>query len=117
MKSESIEYRDGDVTLRGFLAYDEQTAHKRPGILVMPEAFGLGKQAKHRAERLAALGYIALAGDPYGNGFEPKDLPEAMQYAGGVEEFVDAGPLGRAGVHLALEIRQRGGSRYGVLKR
>ena len=82
MKSESIEYRDGDVTLRGFLAYDEQTAHKRPGILVMPEAFGLGKQAKHRAERLAALGYIALAGDPYGNGFEPKDLPEAMQYAG-----------------------------------
>jgi dienelactone hydrolase len=81
MKSESIEYRDGDVTLRGFLAYDEQTAHKRPGILVMPEAFGLGTHAKHRAERLAALGYIALAGDPYGNGFEPKDLPEAMQYA------------------------------------
>jgi len=81
MKSESIEYRDGDVTLRGFLAYDEQSSHKRPGILVMPEAFGLGTQAKRRAERLAALGYIALAGDPYGNGFEPKDLPEAMQYA------------------------------------
>ena len=81
MRSESIEYRDGDVTLRGFLAYDEQSSHKRPGILVMPEAFGLGAHAKRRAERLAALGYIALAGDPYGNGFEPKDLPEAMQYA------------------------------------
>jgi dienelactone hydrolase len=81
MKAESIEYRDGDVTLKGFVAYDDQSSHKRPGILVMPEAFGLGVHAKGRAERLAALGYVALAGDPFGNGFEPKDLAEAMQYA------------------------------------
>jgi dienelactone hydrolase len=81
MKAESIEYRDGDVTLKGFVAYDDQSSHKRPGILVMPEAFGLGAHAKERAKRLAALGYIALAGDPFGNGFEPKDLQEAMQYA------------------------------------
>jgi dienelactone hydrolase len=81
MKAESIEYRDGDVTLKGFVAYDDQSSNKRPGILVMPEAFGLGAQAKGRAQRLAALGYVALAGDPYGNGFEPKDLPEAMKYA------------------------------------
>ena len=24
MKTESLEYRDGDVTLRGFLAFDDQ---------------------------------------------------------------------------------------------
>ena len=28
MKTESLEYRDGDVTLRGFLAFDEK---KRAG--------------------------------------------------------------------------------------
>ena len=86
MKTDSIEYKDGDVTLRGYLAYDDQSSQKRPGILVMPEAFGLGAHAKHRADRLAALGYVVLAGDPYGDGFEPKDLPEAMQYAGPLRE-------------------------------
>jgi dienelactone hydrolase len=81
MRTESIEYKDGDVTLRGFLAFDEQTSHKRPGILVMPEAFGLGIHAKGRAQRLAALGYIALAGDPYGDGIETTNLQDAIKLA------------------------------------
>jgi dienelactone hydrolase len=86
MKTESIEYQDGAVTLRGFLAYDDKEAGKRPGILVMPEAFGLGTHAKERAERLAALGYVALAGDPYGNGVEYNDIQEAIKYAGALLE-------------------------------
>src|SRR5713101_7127845 len=81
MKTETIDYRDGDVTLKGFLAYDEHQSGKRPGVLVMPEAFGLGAHAKQRAERIAGLGYVALAGDPYGNGVEAPDLPTAMKYA------------------------------------
>ena len=30
MKTETIEYKDGDVTLRGYLAYDEKKSGKRP---------------------------------------------------------------------------------------
>jgi len=86
MKTESIEYQDGTVTLRGFLAYDDRKSGKRPGVLIMPEAFGLGTQAKERAERLAALGYVALAGDPYGNGLEVNDLQEAIKRAGALRE-------------------------------
>ena len=86
MRAESLEYRDGDVTLKGFVALDDQSHHKRPGILVMPEAFGLGKQAKDRALRLASLGYAALAGDPYGNGLEVSDLQEAIKHAGAIRE-------------------------------
>ena len=86
MRAESLEYQDGDVTLKGFVALDDQSNHKRPGILVMPEAFGLGKQAKDRALRLASLGYAALAGDPYGNGLEVSDLQEAITHAGAVRE-------------------------------
>ncbi len=86
MRAESLEYKDGDVTLRGFVALDDQSNHKRPGILVMPEAFGLGKQAKDRALRLASLGYAALAGDPYGNGLEVSDLQEAIKHAGAIRE-------------------------------
>src|SRR5579863_9184149 len=81
MKTETLEYKDGDVTLRGYLGYDERQAGKRPGILVMPEAFGLGKQAKSRVERLAQMGYVALGGDPYGNGIELTELPEAIKLA------------------------------------
>ena len=81
MKTESLEYRDGDVTLRGFLAFDDRKSGRRPGVLVMPEAFGLGAQAKRRAERLAELGYVALAGDPYGDGLQLSDLQEAIKRA------------------------------------
>jgi dienelactone hydrolase len=86
MQTQSIEYQDGNVTLRGFVAFDEQTSHRCPGVLVMPEAFGLGAHAKQRAERLAALGYVALAGDPYGDGLEVTDLQEAITYARALRE-------------------------------
>jgi dienelactone hydrolase len=82
MKTETFEYKDGDLSLRGYLGFDDQKSGKRPGILVMPEAFGLGKQAKSRVERLAQLGYVALGGDPYGNGREISELPEAATLAG-----------------------------------
>src|SRR5262245_44264113 len=81
MKTQSIEYEDGNVTLRGFVAFDDASSHQRPGVLVMPEAFGLGIHATQRAERLASLGYVALAGDPYGNGLEITDLQEAITRA------------------------------------
>jgi dienelactone hydrolase len=86
MKAETIEYKDGAVNLRGHIAYDDQQSGKRPGILVMPEAFGLGPHARERAERLAKLGYVALAGDPYGDGVTAKDLQEAMKHAGPLRE-------------------------------
>src|SRR5216683_8284819 len=86
MKTQSIEYQDGNVTLRGFVAFDDETSHQRPGVLVMPEAFGLGTHATQRAERLASLGYVALAGDPYGNGLEVTDLQEAIKRASALRE-------------------------------
>jgi dienelactone hydrolase len=86
MKTQSIEYEDGNVTLRGVVAFDDATSHQRPGVLVMPEAFGLGTHATQRAERLASLGYVALAGDPYGNGLEVTDLQEAIKRASALRE-------------------------------
>ena len=49
MKTTDIEYRDGALTCRGFLAYDETKTGRRPGVLVVHEAFGLGKHAMDRA--------------------------------------------------------------------
>jgi dienelactone hydrolase len=79
VKSEAIEYRDGDASLRGYLAYDETDSARRPGVLVMPGGFGLGANAKSRCEMLARMGYVAFAGDPYGGGQEFDDLKEVLE--------------------------------------
>ena len=76
-----IEYKQGDATLRGYLVYDDKTTDKRPGIVVVPEWWGLNDYVKHRAEQLAELGYVALAADIYGDGQTTEDPKEAGKIA------------------------------------
>ncbi|CAN5498895.1 dienelactone hydrolase family protein [soil metagenome] len=76
IKTQTVEYKDGDVTCKGYLAYDDAIKGARPGVLVVPEWWGLTDYAKHRAEQLAQLGFVAFAADMYGNGKttdDPKD--------------------------------------------
>ena len=116
MKTETIQYQDGDVTLVGYVAYDDSKPGKRPGVLVMPEAFGLGDHAKRKAERLAELGYVALAGDPYGNGAQAADLPGAMKLATPLFENVDKlRKRGRAALDKLASLPQVDSSRLGAI--
>ena len=46
-----------------------------PGVVLFPEAFGIGDIVTERARRLAALGYVALAADPYGDGRRRRTCP------------------------------------------
>jgi len=82
LKTEDIEYSDSGLTLRGFLAYDESIEGRRPGILVVHEAWGLGAHAMERARMLARLGYVAFAADMYGDRRQATDLPGAMALIG-----------------------------------
>lgn len=66
VKTEAIEYKDGDTVLTGLLAWDDAAAGKRPGVLVVHEWWGLNDYAKSRAEQLAGEGYVAFALDMYG---------------------------------------------------
>lgn len=52
---------------------------KRPGIILIPEWWGLNDYAKQRAEMLAGLGYIAMAVDVFGNGAIGHNPQEAME--------------------------------------
>ncbi|MGH7878439.1 MAG: dienelactone hydrolase family protein, partial [Candidatus Binataceae bacterium] len=81
MKHEDVRYRDGDAALHGLFAYDERSSARRPGVLIMPDAFGLGPFVKERAERLAHLGYVGFGADPYGDRLIAKDLQEGIKYA------------------------------------
>jgi dienelactone hydrolase len=78
VKRMNVEYTDGKTKFVGQLVWDERQSGKRPGIVVFPEAFGLNDHARQRAERLAQLGYVALAADPHGEGAVFDDLATVM---------------------------------------
>lgn len=80
--TKTVEYRDGGATLKGFLAYDDAVAGPRPGVLVVPEWWGLTDFARERAVALAKLGYAALAADMYGDGVTTDDPKKAGELAG-----------------------------------
>ena len=82
IKTEVVEYKDGDTVLEGFVAYDDTKAGRRPGVLVVHDWTGLGDYAKRRAKMLAELGYVALAADIYGKGVRPSDPADAAKEAG-----------------------------------
>jgi len=69
--TQTVDYKDGDTVLEGYLAYDDSITGKRPGILVVHEWNGLGHYIQGRAEQLAGLGYVAFAPDIYGKGVRP----------------------------------------------
>jgi dienelactone hydrolase len=77
MRTETVTYEADGLSFKSELFVEAGTEPK-PGVLVFPEAFGLGDHARHRAEGLAKLGYAALACDIHGNGRLVADLSEAL---------------------------------------
>jgi dienelactone hydrolase len=81
IKTDTVTYKVGEKTYKGFLAYDDAVKTKRPGILVVHEFWGLDDYAKKRAEQLAGLGYVAFAADMYGDGKVTEHPKEAGKMA------------------------------------
>ncbi|MEK6682376.1 MAG: dienelactone hydrolase family protein [Nitrospirota bacterium] len=81
IRTEVVEYKEGDTVLEGYLAYDDAIKGKRPGVLIVHEWMGINQYVKRRAEQLAKLGYIAFAADIYGKGIRPKNRDEAAAEA------------------------------------
>ncbi len=82
LRTESVEYKDGDVLLKGYLAYDDAVKGKRPGVIVVHEWWGLNRHIENRAEELAKLGYVAFAIDMYGKGENTNDPKKAGKLSG-----------------------------------
>ncbi|MBL9214641.1 MAG: dienelactone hydrolase family protein [Opitutaceae bacterium] len=80
-----VAYEHGGVKLEGFLAYDDAKVtpgRGAPGVLVLPEWWGLTEYPRHRATQLAKLGYVAFAADMYGAGVTTLDPKKAGELAG-----------------------------------
>jgi dienelactone hydrolase len=79
-----VAYAHEGVKLEGWLAYDEKLAAgaKLPGVLVIPEWWGVNDYVKSRARQLAELGYVAFVADMFGAGIVTTDAKQAAQLAG-----------------------------------
>src|SRR5580693_1788667 len=80
--TETVDYKQGDTTLEGFLAYDDSISGKRPGILIVHQWMGITDYEKMRAKMLAGMGYVAFCADIYGKGIRPASPQEAGAQAG-----------------------------------
>ena len=89
MQARDVDYRCGEVNLRGYLALDESISGKRPGVLLFHEGLGLGDFAMERARRLAGLGYVALAADMFGDRRQASNLQEVATLVGGLRTEPD----------------------------
>ena len=87
----TVEYSAQGMTMKSYLAYDESAPGRRPGVLVIPEWWGLNDYAKRRARMLAELGYAALAVDMYGDGKVATVPDEAGKLSGEVNKNFDVG--------------------------
>ena len=81
IRGQEIEYQAGDVTMKGYMVWNENATEKQPGILVIHEWWGHNDYTRKRAEMLAELGYVAFAIDMYGDGKQAQHPEEAGAFA------------------------------------
>ena len=89
VQGEEVSYQAGDVTMNGYLAYDDSIQGPRPAVLVVHEWWGHNAYARKRADMLAGMGYIALAVDMYGDGKQAEHPEDAGKFAGAVMSNID----------------------------
>jgi dienelactone hydrolase len=96
--TKTVEYKDGDTVLEGFLAYDSKSKNA-PAVLLVHNWLGVGEGLKKKAEEVAALGYVAFAADIYGKGVRPS-AAEAGKISG---LYKNDRPLFRRRLRAGLE--------------
>src|SRR5437764_14694059 len=68
MKNQWVDYSHGNTKLKGYMAYDDSVAGKRPAVLVLHARDGMTDATLRKTQVWAKLGYVAFASDIYGFG-------------------------------------------------
>jgi dienelactone hydrolase len=81
IRMQQVEYKDGDTTCEGYMAYDDAVQDLRPAVLVCPEWWGMTDYPRHRADQLAKMGYVAFVADIYGEGKSTESPDQAGEWS------------------------------------
>lgn len=84
-----VTYSADTIDMKGYFATNAASGTKVPGILVIHEWWGHNDYARQRADKLADLGYVALAIDMYGDGKTADHPDDAGKFAGMVFQNLD----------------------------
>jgi len=82
MQAKPVEWKIGKQTFSGVLVYDDASAAKRPGLVMVPNWMGVTPSAITKAKQLAGDDYVVLVADVYGKGVRPKNAEAAGKVAG-----------------------------------
>jgi dienelactone hydrolase len=63
-----VEYKDGDVLLEAYMAWDDSSSDRKPGVLISHAWAGRSEFEEGKAAHLAELDYVGFALDLYGKG-------------------------------------------------
>jgi dienelactone hydrolase len=101
VKTQWIDYKQGDTALQGYLAYDDSKTGKRPAILLAHDRSGMSAVTIRDAEMFAKLGYVVFAEDIYGKEVRPKTVPEMQEQS---TFYNKDRPLMRARAQAGLDV-------------
>src|SRR5688572_23091740 len=86
IKSQLIEYGDGDTILEGYYAYDDSFTSNSPAIMVGHDWSGKSAFSCQKADALAELGYGGFAIDIYGKGKQAASMADKKSL---MQPFID----------------------------
>ena len=72
-----VQWTEQGVTYKSFLVYDDAVKTKRPGLVMVPNWFGVNDNAIAKAKDIAGKDYVILLTDMYGEKVRPKNADEA----------------------------------------
>jgi dienelactone hydrolase len=81
-RAEKISWKDGGKDFDGYLVWDDASKAPRPGLVMVPNWYGVTDAAVAKAKTLAGKDYVILLADVYGRGVRPKNPDEAGKASG-----------------------------------
>lgn len=78
MQAKPVEWKVGEQAFSGMLVYDDASNQRRPGLVMVPDWFGVTPAAVEQAKDVARDDYVILVTDVYGKGVRPKDNAGAL---------------------------------------
>ncbi len=100
-KSQPVEWTLDNTQFSGVLVYDDASAAKRPGIVMVPNWMGVNEAAIARAKELAGTEFVVLVADVYGKEVRPADAKAAGEQV--AKMYADRNVL-RARAAKALDV-------------
>ena len=106
-RAEKISWTSGGRNFDGFLVWDDASKALRPGLLMVPNWYGVNEHALAKAKTIAGKDYVILLADVYGRGIRPANADEAGKAAAAA--YADPAALRKYGAAALAALRGASG--------